>query len=47
MSDVGEPWRAIIPGCGSVVLSEHAPDDILIDLDANVMCNLLRNPWVA
>ena len=43
MADKRQPGRAVIGiGSGSVVLFQHAPDNIFIDVDSERFVDLLR-----
>src|SRR5262245_12250715 len=47
MPDKAQPRRAIGPCSGSVVLREHAADDVFVDIDAKDTRNLLCDAGTA
>ena len=47
MPDKAQPGRAIGPCLGSIVCREHPADDVLVDIDAKDVRNLLCNAGAA
>src|SRR5262249_2114066 len=47
MPDKAQPRRAIVPCFGSIVLREHAADDVFVDIDAKGTRNLLCDTGTA
>jgi len=47
MPDKAQPRWAIVPCFGSIVLREHAADDVFVDIDAEGTRNLLCDAGTA
>ena len=47
MPDEAQPGRAIVPCFGSIVLREHAADDVFVDIDAKGTRDLLCDAGTA